>query len=93
MLTFPADVHPVSSGVASSSRRMVHLRVTLSGLAPLPSTTTWELTTSAALLYPNVTIASHLDLQPTMPEMPSMSIITEDTGVLNTHEHVSLHKD
>ncbi len=58
MLTFPADVRPVSAGVASGSGRTVHLRVNPSGLAPLPSISTRDLTTSAALLDPNVTLAS-----------------------------------
>ncbi len=87
MLTFPADVCPVSAGVACGSRT-VHLRVTPSGLAPLPSTSTKDLTTSVALMDPNVTLASLLDLQPAMSATPSMSLISEDTtGVLNTPDH------
>ncbi len=60
MLTFPADVHPVSADVTSGSGGTVHLRVTPSGLAPLPSTSTGDLTTSAALLDTNVKLASPL---------------------------------
>ncbi len=58
MLTFPADVHPVSAGVASGTGRTVHLRVTPSGLAPLSSISNRDLTTSAAHLDPNVILAS-----------------------------------
>ncbi len=94
MLTFPADVCPVSAGVASGSGRTVHLRVTPSGLATLPSTSTGDLTTSAAPLDPNVILTSILDLQPAMQVTPFMSLISEDTtGVLNTSDHVSRHKD
>ncbi len=94
MLTFPADVCPMSVAVACGSGRTVHLKVTPSGLAPLPSTSTRDLTISANLLDPNVTLASLLDLQPTKPATPSMSLISEDTtGVLNTPDHVSRHKD
>ncbi len=94
MLTFHADVHPVSAGVANGSGRTVHLRVTPSELAPLPGTSTRDLTTSTALLDPNVTLASLLDLQRASPGTPSMSIISEDTtAVMNTLDHVSRHKD
>ncbi len=94
MLTFAADVHPVSAGAASDSGRTVHLRVTSSGLAPLPSTSTRDLTTSTTLLDPNVTLASLLDLQPATAGTSSMSLISEDTtGVLNTPDHVRHHKD
>ncbi len=94
MLTFPADVHSVSVGIASGSGRTVHLRVTPSGLVPLPSTSTGDLITSATLLDPNVALASLLDLQPAMPGTPSLSLISENTnGVLNTANHVRRHKD
>ncbi len=94
MLVFPTDVHPVSAGVASDCGRKVHLRVTPSGLAPLPSTPTRDLTTSATLLDHNVTLASLLNLQPATPGTTSMFLISEDTtGVLNTLDHISCHKD
>ncbi len=94
MLTFPADVRPVSTGVASGSGRSVHLRVTPSGLAPQSNTSPGDLTTSAALLDPNVTLASLLDLQPATPGTSSMSLISEHTsGVLNTLDHVSHRED
>ncbi len=94
MLIFPADVCPVSVCVASGSERTKHLRVTPSGLANRSGTSTGDLTTSASLLDPNVTLASLLDLQPAMPATPSTSLISEDTiGVLKTPDHISHHKD